>query len=294
MQEIEEYAPSQIDVEEMSGEMEGRSKRVEERCGEILTAEERKEINSGEFLISDKYKLIWCSIFKSASSTWLYNYLIMGGKKPEELKRFGSSPVEAARRLYPRPSPAQLTSHLADGDKDRYLSFMIVREPFQRLLSAYRDKLETILPYYKPLRCQITQKYPLDTTEPGGSNGRDCRPTFPQFVSYLLDEDREGRAPNEHWAPYYKFCSPCAISFDLVLRFETLHKEEMYLLEKVPGLSSVVSPKVLHSSHFNYTVLTTEYFKQLSSTQLLGLLKIYLPDFRLFGYNERPYIDCVL
>lgn len=292
---MEQYSPSQIDVKEMSGEMEERRRKVEERCREVLTMEERqKEINSNEFLISDKYKLIWCNIFKSASSTWMYNFLLMGGKQAEDLKKLRNSPVEAARSLYPRPSPAQLRSHLARGDKDRYLSFLIVREPFQRLLSAYRDKIETIVPYYKPLRCQITKKYPLKGEKAGSSLSRECKPTFSQFVSYLLDEESEGKPPNEHWAPYYTFCSPCAASFDLVLRFETLHKDEMFLLEKVPGLSQVVSPKVMHNSHFNYTALTASYFTQLSSQQLLGLLKIYLPDFRLFGYNERPYLDYVM
>ncbi|XP_045119496.1 carbohydrate sulfotransferase 11-like [Portunus trituberculatus] len=290
---MERYSPSNIDVGEMSGEMEERRRRVEESCVEVLEPEEREEVNSGEFLISDKYKLIWCNIFKAASSTWLYNYLIMGGKVPEELKRLRISPVEAARELYPRPGRAKLMGHLAGGNKERYLSFIIVREPFQRLLSAYRDKIETIVPYYKQLRCQITKKYPIDTEKLKAGWWEECKPNFSQFVSFLIDEEREGRAPNEHWAPYYKFCSPCVASFDVVLRFESLHNDEMYLLEKVPGLSKVVSPKVIHSSHFNYSALTSSYFKQLTTRQLLGLLKIYLPDFRLFGYTERPYLDYV-
>ncbi|KAK8379758.1 hypothetical protein O3P69_019635 [Scylla paramamosain] len=217
---MEQYSPSQIDVKEMSGEMEERRRKVEERCREVLTMEERqKEINSNEFLISDKYKLIWCNIFKSASSTWMYNFLLMGGKQAEDPERNCAIP------------------RVQGQDRD-----------YSALLQT------TSLPDH--------QEIPIE--------GGEGRKQF-DFVSYLLDEESEGKPPNEHWAPYYTFCSPCAASFDLVLRFETLHKDEMFLLEKVPGLSQVVSPKVMHNSHFNYTALTASYFTQLSSQQLLGL-----------------------
>lgn len=85
----------------------------------------------------------------------------MGGKSPQELQNLKTSPVEAARQLYPRPSPEELLSYLGSGGGgagvagegvgtgENYLSFIIVREPFQRLLSAYRDKIEQIVPYYK-------------------------------------------------------------------------------------------------------------------------------------------------
>lgn len=291
--EMEVYSRSTVNLEEMEVEMDRRRNRLEERCEEALSLQQKnKEINSKEFLISNKYKLIWCNIFKAASSTWMYNYLKMAGLTEDQLKRERKSPVEAARVHYPRPSLELLRTHL-EGRSDGYLSFIIVREPFQRLLSAYRDKIEPEVLYYRPLRCSIVKKFatPSITKVPGRYS---CKPTFSQFVSYVLDEEKEGRIHNEHWAPYYRFCSPCQAHFDVIMRFESLSEDEVYLLQKVPSLSQVVSPKVIHSSHTNYTALTATYYKQLTAYQLLGLLKMYLPDFRLFGYSERPYLDYVL
>lgn len=63
--------------------------------------------------------------------------------------------MQLARKRFPRPSQAELTEALANS-----LSFLIVREPFERLLSAYRDKLEGYRnKYYKILGEQIVKKF---------------------------------------------------------------------------------------------------------------------------------------
>ncbi|XP_047483943.1 carbohydrate sulfotransferase 11-like [Penaeus chinensis] len=119
--------------------------------------------------------------------------------------------------------------------------------------------------------------------------GEDCQPTFPEFVDYLLEERAKGKAPNEHWAPYHSFCSPCQLPFDYVLRFESLLEEEAFLIQAVPGLSTVVHPRRLHSSHTDYEAVTKLYFSQLSRTKLAGLYEIYKRDFEIFDYDATPY-----
>ncbi len=37
------------------------------------------------------------------------------------------------------------------------------------------------------------------------------KPTFAEFVQYIIDEDSEGQSPDMHWAPVYKFCSLCQV-----------------------------------------------------------------------------------
>lgn len=71
------------------------------------------------------------------------------------LQRTRTSPLELARRRFPRPSKNELTEALSTS-----LSFLIVREPFERLLSAYRNKLEGYRNrYYKILGEQIVKKF---------------------------------------------------------------------------------------------------------------------------------------
>ncbi|XP_063599164.1 carbohydrate sulfotransferase 11-like [Penaeus indicus] len=282
--EMEDVTLESVDLEEVGLRLEKRRSEIRRRCETSLSPAELAEApNSREFLINRDYGLVWCNVFKAASSTWLYNFLLMAGISQKVIKTSGSSPVEVARRrAYPRPSVEELGAAVASANAT---AFLIVREPFRRLLSAFRDKIESNRqPYYRPLRCHIQ-------TRVGGRprRGVDCQPSFPEFVDYLLAERAKGSAPNEHWAPYYSFCSPCQLPLDYVLRFESLPEEEAFLVAKVPGLSTIVHPRRLHSSHTDYEAVTQHYFSQLSRTKLLGLYEIYKRDFEIFDYDATPY-----
>lgn len=71
------------------------------------------------------------------------------------LQRTKASPLELARKRFPRPTKNELAEALSNS-----LSFLIVREPFERLLSAYRNKLEGFRnKFYKILGKQIVKDY---------------------------------------------------------------------------------------------------------------------------------------
>lgn len=35
--------------------------------------------NSWEFFVNSEYKLVWCNVFKAASTSWIYNFNILAG-----------------------------------------------------------------------------------------------------------------------------------------------------------------------------------------------------------------------
>lgn len=71
------------------------------------------------------------------------------------MQRTKASPLELARKRFPRPSATELNEALFSS-----LSFLIVREPFERLLSGYRNKLESRRnKYYKLLGDQIIKDF---------------------------------------------------------------------------------------------------------------------------------------
>lgn len=57
-------------------DLEQRAARVQQVCREhaLPTA----SINSKEFFVDHVHNLVWCNIFKAASSFWLYKFNVLG------------------------------------------------------------------------------------------------------------------------------------------------------------------------------------------------------------------------
>lgn len=63
---------------------------------------ESNQPNAWEFLISEKYGLVWCNVFKAASSTWFYNFNLLAGFSEKELLQAKDTPIHLARKRYSR------------------------------------------------------------------------------------------------------------------------------------------------------------------------------------------------
>ena len=96
--------------------------------------------------------------------------------------------------------------------------FMVVRHPFERILSAYRDKLEDLARdidardgfyytmYGKHIVAEYRQQEAKNSTEKE-KLGRE--PTWREFVTYLLNTPVTKF--DEHWMPIWMLCSPCIV-----------------------------------------------------------------------------------
>ncbi|XP_054277247.1 carbohydrate sulfotransferase 11-like [Macrosteles quadrilineatus] len=249
--------------------------------------------NAWEFLINKKYHLIWCNVFKAASSSWMYNFNILAGYKREFLRRSNIVPLQLARKRYPRPTVKELHAALNDS-----LAFLIVRHPLERLLSAYRDKIQYALP--NTHHAKLGQRIVLQFRNKIDKEGRPIRdrslhnprwPTFPEFVSYLVHEHRKGHTLDMHWTPITEFCSPCQVEFDMILKFDTLDEDQRYLIE-VAGIGHLVKAEWRNPSKGpNTPDVITKYYSQLTLTQLLQLYNIYRFDFELFGFSLDRYLE---
>lgn len=72
-----ESEDSGYDLEDLESELEGRRQRVWEVCV-AHGLNTMGEPNAWEFFIDSTHGLVWCNIFKAASSTWLYNFNLLG------------------------------------------------------------------------------------------------------------------------------------------------------------------------------------------------------------------------
>ncbi|XP_045512825.1 carbohydrate sulfotransferase 11-like [Pieris brassicae] len=277
-------------------ELENRSLRVQEACRKYSL--QSQPINSKEFFVDHAHNLVWCNIFKAASSSWLYKFNILGGYEKKFLSRSRYTPLTLARRKFPRPSEDELRDAI---NTPGVISLLVVREPFVRLLSAYRDKLENISPpFYRKLARTIVTEH-RDAASKILGNIKSFGPTFYEFIAYLISKQKSKTITfDEHWAPYYQFCSPCAINFTVISKVETLSMDSSYVIQQL-GLGHLLSPRVkdrrtrlrtvMNKSRDgkNTSALLRYYFGQINKQMLKDLLDIYGIDFYMFGYDSDVY-----
>lgn len=160
------------------------------------------------------------------------------------MQRTDILPLELARKRFPRPDAQELSDNLASS-----LSFLFVRDPFERLVSAYRNKLEGGKhPYYKGLRTKIMKKYRKPTAMGSNgagsySSGSKSSPSFNEFVNYVIGQFEERSKFDEHWAPIYSFCSPCSINFTIIGKVETFGRDSEFIIREV-GLEFLLLGKI--------------------------------------------------
>lgn len=109
----------------------------------------------------------------------------------------------------------------------RSFKFTVVRHPFRRLVSAYRDRLVK-----NPDSFQARKFNPLIRGE-----NSTIPPTFPQFVRFLLSTPPAEYDP--HWTPFWLHCSPCSVSYDAIVKLETADRDMNEIFKMAPILRYV-------------------------------------------------------
>lgn len=190
------------------------------------------------------------------------------------------------------------------------LKFMIVRHPFERIVSAYRDKLENlnigkehgIEHFYQKYGRKIVAKYrqeghgpppadrySQDKDNPALPPPKGIEPTFEEFVRYLINTDLVYYA-DDHWMPYYLHCTPCLVDYDVIAKFETLERDQRYIIQK-RKLEKKIEVSWKHLTKGKKTAETVKkYFATITKEQLLKLYEKYRIDFELFNYSIDDYL----
>ncbi|XP_015597046.1 carbohydrate sulfotransferase 11 isoform X2 [Cephus cinctus] len=243
--------------------------------------------NAWEFLVNREHHIIWCNIFKAASTSWMYNFNLLAGYSPQFLKTSKTVPMTLARQRYPRPTAEELARYLNDS-----ISFLIVRHPFERLLSAYRDKLKQSLPhtYHSKIGASIVSHYRPRDPKTGMIQGPKY-PLFEEFVAWLLCDWKAGKELDMHWTPVANFCTPCQVRFDVIAKFETLHDDQNFLIKQA-RVGHIVKPEWKNSARGVQTkdVIKT-YYARLTNKNIEELYEMFKYDFILFDYYPDEYFN---
>ncbi|XP_072167371.1 carbohydrate sulfotransferase 8-like [Diadema setosum] len=158
-----------------------------------------------------------------------------------------------------------------------YTKFLFVRNPYARILSAYRDKLGNQgSPWSLSVKQWLYRKHILDPSMGGV--------TFAQFVTYYLQVSQK----NMHWEDMNKICDPCTIDYDFIGYYETLKPDSDYILNliRAPNSTRFPDPQKV-PTHSSSDDILGSYYSQLSDEQLkqLSLNEGLATDLELFNYS---------
>ena len=222
----------------------------------------RARFNDAVF-ISQKQRYLFASNEKVANSTLraTFQSLECGGRLPPHYKPF-------KRWTGPLLQPSDVNDFEALLADASIRKFCIVRHPYSRLVSCYRDKLE---------RSSQRPGYRRKLRELGLPPDRPV--SFADFLAAVAKQPQE--LMNSHWRVQYFNVFMDRVRYDEIVRYEALP-------ERLPGLLAELYPHaaadallVRHRQEQSSDELVERYF----TPELKRLAQeVYALDFRTFAY----------
>ncbi|XP_070535908.1 carbohydrate sulfotransferase 11-like isoform X2 [Ptychodera flava] len=231
----------------------------------------------GRTLVDEAHKTLFCEIFKVGSSNWLRTFLgFVSDVTPNFRKRIDNY----YKHLNMCNKPGERAAIL----KDYTTRFMFVRHPFSRLVSCFVDKVD-----HDPDADFIQRHLKLIEKETGT---RPATLTFSNFVDYIIRvsvNDSQIDKLDPHIKPMYRTCCPCEVRFDYIGHLETQKEDSDFILKKM-GVNATFPGSDPIATNSSDSAKIARYFNQLNPEQISGIYKIYMWDFKLFGYEFPEYL----
>lgn len=288
-----------------------RAKNVREACDRLQDELGGQRRLYSRFRWAVPERLLYCPVFKAASTTWLVNYLSLANSTSNPKS---GNLHKKITDLFPPPGTNKLRKRIFDEST----KFIVVRHPFERFVSAYRDKLAGFSrnPHYLETRKYIIKNYRKNR------KSKSEIPTFREAVDFVLAEldKRESNGKEKilidgHFTPYSERCLPCAMKYDVIIKMESLEEDSNYLIEQC-GLQDRL--KISHENPaptgpetaqgtknkskgvrkgkekakvVNSTGETAlKYFRDIPTSKIRQLYQHYRHDFEIFGYSASEYL----
>ena len=187
--------------------------------------------------------------------------------------------------LGPGDLPKSVLAHILRHPS--YFRFGFVRNPYDRLLSAYKDKIfapqkSSTNRAYMPIACKIK------AAVTGGDHHKidlgKTPVTFPEFVSYVVKQrsyDMDRHWYHQHLTLWHPFCK-----FDFIGRFERFQDDLRDVLTKIGAPERILSSV---AERVNASFHTPEKFYDWRLADLV--YRKFRRDFKLYAYDPKSWTD---
>jgi hypothetical protein len=239
--------------------------------------------------VDDANQVAYCYVHKGGSTTWktllanissngnISNDMIEILSVHSNMNKYGIKMVDYSDKY------------------ENYTKLLIVRNPLDRLVSGYLDKMHSSISKFPKIQQSIIKQYRKDNST------NSTYPTFEEYVAMLLNESDKANM-NFHWSPYVHRCGICGINYDFILRIETMQHDMPMFFSSVYSESNPVVQDLLNtldgSETFQYNQRTSdenpaqitshkknELFSSLAKDTVMNIYDKYKEDFVIPGYD---------
>ena len=265
-----------------------QTKQIDNYCQKHKIAHFRQLYS---FLLYDDHKkIVFCYVPKVGCSKWKYTFLLLSGvvSFDDEPSRKVLHKVKKLSSLSETERQKRLTT---------YFKYIFIRNPMERLVSAYLDKIANPLNKstikYKneeKFKARIIKKWRPGDYSAWLKDSRAIYPTFSEYIDYI--NIIKLRRVDKHFKPIAYLCLPCKIKYNFYANFKLLPDDAKAVLDHFD----------LNSSYYDYTSFIThksyktsdlviKYFSQLTTAQKEKLFHKYTDelDFYYSLYPEEKY-----
>lgn len=245
---------------------------------DVLPAAQCQRLIANEMLVvAPEHGLIWCPNAKVGTTTW---YEILRRQLMPRLRTmprcFPSACPDSTSFAgkYPLILPKHMPNHVRLCDRRRFVSFTFVRNPWDRLASAYLSKIE------RGNRVRDRQALAVQArirTLFGLRQGQQI--AFGQFVRWVVQQNTS--TMNPHWKPHSERCDTLYTPYEFIGRYETLQEDILHVL----GLLGW-SPTLIPATHWSSLETSSALSRTNASQRLLQLYDSALVDLVARKYRD--------
>ena len=249
-------------------------------CSRYKRIHQYKEAVLQHLVFDDAHKVIYCYVPKVGCTTMKTAFLMLQGA-------FTLEELEKAPNVTHKEYLSKVKTLALESDKDQikhklntYYKFMIVRNPLERLYSAFHEKLS--MPTNSDVYNSM-QKFILQYSNDNHSKF----PNFTEFVSAFVNTNQLN---DRHFLPMVEICDPCMMKYNYYASFRDMNHEVRHIfhLLNIPQEyyfnniqhSSVLMPR---PSHYTSTEIDRIYdqFDQDTRTQFFKRYSLEMDFFKL-------------
>ena len=214
-----------------------------------------------KWIKSDKFKLIACSVHKAGSTNIARIFYTIDHLS--EIKNSNKISQSKARRY--AAFQKRETLETFETKYRGYKKFMFVRNPLERLLSAYRAKL------------------------PHGMFNKNKDITFTEFLEKVLSKPEH--CIDKHLVSFLRMCKPCSINYDFIGSVDKYEDDMRAILKSVDASKYVTLPE---RNQTGYSAAKSGdtlqmYLKDVPKSIVRRIYERYYWDYYLFEFPKPDF-----